>query len=591
MKGFLKGVREFGGNFVYALSLIMGASRLYFFLAALMCALSGLYGVVQAVFLKEILNGLTVGAAFARIALCAALILLGLFVNKVVSRLLMALNRIVTDKLSYTLEHNILQAMDHVTAAQMDDPKFQNRVEQTRTLIKNQPNSVFMNMFGILTELVGLAGYFVILTGFHWAAPWILLATAVLLFFVNNQYEENVMAFLFSMSPERRRMGYCAGLITGRDSFEEVRTYGSGEFLRAKYRDSMDRQIGKGWAIFRTNAVRYALAALASYLGCGAVYLWILARAHGGALDLGSVAMLLSACVGIQGLCTELVDGCAVLPASLAALGGYRRFLREMQSAPEGAKPDAGSAPDPRYAVQFDRVTFAYPGAEKPVLRETSFAIRPNTTAALVGVNGAGKTTLVKLMMGLYDSYEGHIYLNGRDSRAYTEEERRELLAVMFQNYMKPSFTLEEAVSMGLAADGEAVRRALDDSRLTDSQPLETPLTKSFSPDGWVPSGGQWQKIALARMLVRNTPMYALDEPSAALDPQSELEVFQTLAELRGEKTILFITHRLASITDADEVIFLSPGGAARQGTHRSLMDGCAEYNALYSAQADRYQK
>ena len=591
MKTVITGIRSFVRNFAYALRVIMVASRTYFFLAIFFSILSGLYGVGQAVFVKRIIDELEMNGEFWVIALSAALILLGLLVNKIVSRLLMGLNRVVTDKVGYSLEKNILEAMDKVTVAQMDDPQFLNKLEQARNLVKNQPNSIFMNMFGIITELAGVIGYFAILLQFSWIAPLILIATALILFLVNNQYEENVMSFLFGMSLERRKMGYYSGLLMARENYEEIASYGSAGFFRAKYDENMQTQLKNAWSIFRRHGVRYVLAAILSYGGCAAIYLWILYRAYCGDIGIGSVTMLLSACVGIQGLCVELVDGCAILPSSLKMLQNYRSILNGIEEQSQKCAPVAPGKErcSETEAIVFENVSFSYPGKEEKVLANTSFSIEKNSTVALVGVNGAGKTTIVKLVLGLYDNYEGNIYINGVNARMISREERLQRLSVMFQNYIKPSVTLREAVTIGCAADTGRVAHALEQGGLKEEVDLETPLTKNFSAQGWIPSGGQWQKIALARMLLRDTDSYLLDEPSAALDPQAELELFRALEQLHGKKTILFITHRLTSIVDADEVLFLEMGGNVTKGTHQQLLRSSEEYSSLYRAQASRY--
>ncbi len=244
------------------------------------------------------------------------------------------------------------------------------------------------------------------------------------------------------------------------------------------------------------------------------------------------------------------------------------------------------------YAVVFESVSLAYPGTDAMVLKDTSFAIRTGSTVALVGINGAGKTTVVRLIMGLYDNYSGNIYLGGINARSLSLEKRFEFISVMFQSFLKPNLTLKEAVALGQESDSIIAVNALQNSGFdsdTLEKSLDIPLTKAFSNNGWIPSGGQWQKIAMARMFYRNTPCFVLDEPSSSLDPQAELDMFHTLSSLKGEKTILFITHRLASIIDADEVLFLSAGGHMVQDTHQNLMKNSDEYSALYRAQAERY--
>ena len=490
MKRFFVAVPAFFHNLAYAVHLVYQSSRLYFHMAILFSALSGLSGVIQAIFLREIINRLQAGSAYAGLSVCAVIIVLGLLLNKLVSRLLFGLNRIVTDKLAFLLELRILRTMDHVDTAQMDDPAFLNQLEQVTNLVKSQPTSVFMCMFGSITELVGLIGYIVILSGFHPLAPVMLLAAAALLCVVNNRYEENVMSFLFRMSLQRRKMEYYAGLITSRDTFEEVRVYQSAPYFRTLYEQSMQIQLHEAWTILRKNGVQYILSAIASYGGCAAVILWVLAQALKGSVDLGSVAMLISACIGIQGVCVELADGCMALPPMLEMLRRYEQFTDSMEARTE-TFPNTETTPDSRaeYAIRFDHVSFRYPGSDRDVLSDTSFAISSGTTVALVGINGAGKSTIAKLILGLYDSYTGTISLGGVDARKLSPAARSQYLCALFQNYMKPNLTLRDAITLGSDIPDLSIQDALRQSGFEKTS-LDISLGRLFVAEGWSPSGG-----------------------------------------------------------------------------------------------------
>ncbi len=342
--------------------------------------------------------------------------------------------------------------------------------------------------------------------------------------------------------------------------------------------------------------VLYSAAALVAYVGCALVYLLIIRKAVLGQISIGDTAMFLTACLSFQVGLTELFDGICSLPAQLGILQNYRSFMEELTEGTEkegtgraGSDPSAAAGHDA--VVKVEDLSFAYPDTQRNVLNHVCFEIKRGECVALVGINGAGKTTLARLLAGFYDCYQGSIVVAGKEAAAAEECEG---LAIMFQNYLKPSMTVGEAIAYGEVDSGNetAVRGALELSGYPMQnlpEGLATSLTKAFDKGGIIPSGGQWQKLALARMLYRNAPLYILDEPSASLDPQAEDEVFRTLAGMKGEHAILFITHRLASVSIADRVLYLTPEGELLQGTHMELMERCCAYRELYETQAKKY--
>ena len=476
----------------------------------------------------------------------------------------------MTEDIGIRMESGILDHAEDIPLSKMDMPEFLNHMEQARGLARQTPNSIFMLLFGAIGFIAGTIGYVVILSQISILYVGILIACSVLIFMANNRYEENVMASLFALSPERRKMGYYADLITKRDSFEEVHAYGAVEYLRKQYQVNAKKQLSTSRDIFRRYTGFYSIAALVAYAGCALVYLLILRKAVMGQISIGDTTMFLTACLSFQAGLTELFDGICSLPAQLGILENYRNFMEELTAkTPAAETDDAGET-----------------GKNQP-----NADLKPGECVALVGTNGSGKTTLARLLAGFYDCYKGRIVIEGRKPSSAKEYAS---IAIMFQNYLKPSMTVGESVAYGEmdSAKEAAVLEALERSGYPlDHFPegLATNLTKTFDQKGIIPSGGQWQKLALARMFYRNAPLYILDEPSASLDPQAEDEVFRTLAEMKGEHAILFITHRLASVSVADRVLYLTREGTLMQGTHTELMEGCPGYRELYETQSKKY--
>lgn len=572
------------------MAIMIETAPFFLILTVLSSLFAGLGNVVQSYLLSKIIDGILNAIPFKMIAVYAMVIIIFQFFIKLQNRTLFAMNRVVTEEIGIRMESGILDHAEDISLSKMDTPGFLNHMEQAR----QTPNSIFMLLFGTIGFIVGTIGYVVILSQISIWYVLILVACSVLIFIANNRYEENVMASLFALSPERRKMGYYADLITKRDSFEEVHAYGAVDYLRKQYRINAKKQLAASRDIFRRYTGFYSIAALVAYVGCALVYLLIIRKAVMGQVSIGDTAMFLTACLSFQAGLTELFDGICSLPAQLGILENYRNFMEELTAGTESAgkagknRPDAASQEE---LVKAEDLSFAYPNTQRNVLNHVSFQIKPGECVALVGTNGSGKTTLARLLAGFYDCYRGSIVIGGMEASSAKESGS---IAMMFQNYLKPSMTVGESVAYD-EIDSEkeaAVREALERSGYPPDhfpEGLATNLTKTFDQNGIIPSGGQWQKLALARMFYRNAPLYILDEPSASLDPQAEDEVFRTLAEMKGEHAILFITHRLASVSVADRVLYLTREGTLIQGTHTELMENCPAYRDLYETQSKKY--
>jgi len=245
----------------------------------------------------------------------------------------------------------------------------------------------------------------------------------------------------------------------------------------------------------------------------------------------------------------------------------------------------------------FDHVSFRYPGKDYNVINDFSVTIEPGETVVLVGLNGAGKTTLIKLLTRLYDPTEGRILLDGIDLREYDVEDLYSVFGIIFQDFGKYAFTVRENIAFG------DVKREIDDDRVRasaaqgnaseyiDAMPLgyDTPLMRIFEPTGLELSGGQWQKLAIARAFYRDSDIMILDEPTASLDPMAEQEIFNQFDSLRKDKTTIFVSHRLSSAVIASKIIVMQNGRLIEEGNHRELMERRGEYYTLFSTQAKRY--
>ena len=252
---------------------------------------------------------------------------------------------------------------------------------------------------------------------------------------------------------------------------------------------------------------------------------------------------------------------------------------------------------DRNYTVEFRDVSFRYPGSQLYALRHVNLRFKVGSRMAVVGENGSGKTTFIKLLCRLYDPTEGEILLNGIDIRKYRYEEYMQLFSVVFQDFQLLSQPLGNNVSGTLHYDRQRARKALEDAgfgeRLeTLPQGLDTMLYKEFGENGVEVSGGEAQKIAIARALYKDAPFIILDEPTAALDPIAEAEIYSKFNDIVTDKTAIYISHRLSSCKFCDEILVFHQGAVIQQGTHEDLLaEETGKYHQLWHAQAQYYTK
>lgn len=339
-----------------------------------------------------------------------------------------------------------------------------------------------------------------------------------------------------------------------------------------------------------------SLSQCVSVLLTGCMYLFVCLKAWGGAFDLGAVTQYIGAGTGLFLGIGALLSGLGSFKANTPFLGHIFDLLDTPNNMYQGSLTTEKRS-DRQYEVAFKDVSFRYPGTENWALRHVNMKFRVGERLAVVGPNGSGKTTFIKLLCRLYDPTEGEILLNGIDIRKYRYDEYMDIFSVVFQDFKLLALPLGENVGAGRNYDRrkaeECLRKAGFGERLsTLPLGLDTPLYKTLSKEGVEISGGEAQKIAIARALYKDAPFIILDEPTAALDPLAEAEIYEKFNEIAGDKTALYISHRLSSCKFCDEIAVFDHGAVVQKGTHQELLqDAEGLYCRLWHAQAQYYEK
>ncbi len=393
---------------------------------------------------------------------------------------------------------------------------------------------------------------------------------------------------------DSRRQSYFAEVLTSRVSAQEIRAYGLGEYFRAKYREVFSLMFGR-YRRLRLKSTAYGIVsgALSGAIGTGA-FVWVVVQAYYGRLTVGDAVLYIGLLPHLSRTLGGLVSQVMNFYYTTLLTRHFFDFLRLESCVKQAAA--SGRSRDADAGFEFRDVTFRYPGSERSALNGVSFRVAPGERVALVGENGAGKTTLVKLLLRFYDPDEGEILLDGKPLPEYDVVDLRRRIAAVFQDPARFFLSVRENIALGdLHSLGDDVRLR-DAARKAEAEALieqlpdgyDTLLGKHFA-GGTELSGGQWQRIALARAFVRDADTIILDEPSAALDAKAEYHLFERFAELTAGRTALFVTHRLGCVRSADRIIVCRDGETVEDGSHDDLVAARGEYAEMFRMQAERY--
>ncbi|ROU05693.1 ABC transporter ATP-binding protein [Lysobacter enzymogenes] len=491
-----------------------------------------------------------------------------------------------------------VRLMEHAANLDLEDfedPDLQDRLDRARRQTVGRM-SLMSQLFGQVQDTVTVISFAV---GLLVYAPWLiaLLAVALIPAFVGEAHFNALGYSLnYAWTPERRQLEYVRQMGASVETAKEVKIFNLHRFLIARYRQLADKFFKANRALARRRALWGTVLAGLGTLGYYVAYGYIAWRTVKGDFSIGDLTFLAGSFRRLRQLLEGLLVGFSQVAGQALYLDDLFSFFR---IEPEIASPaDAAAVPQPiRGGFVFDNVGFRYPDAEHWALRGLSFELRAGEVLALVGENGAGKTTLVKLLARLYDPDEGRILLDGRDLREYDLDQLRASIGVIFQDFVRYHLTAGENIGVGQidAMDDrerirEAARRSMADE-VIESLPMgyDQQIGRRFKT-GVDLSGGQWQKIAIARAYMRDAQVMILDEPTAALDARAEFEVFQRFKELSQDKTAVLISHRFSSVRMADRILVLAQGRLEASGTHEELLAQGGRYAELFELQAAGYR-
>ena len=553
----------------------------------------------------------TPGASLAPLWRVVALELAIVVAGEILARTSSLVESLLGDLFSNHISVRLMRHAATLDLAQFEDPEFYDHLERARRQTTGRIGLIAM-LLAMGQDLITLLSLGAALVVHN---PWLLLllALAILPSFLGETHFASLSySLLFRWTPERRELDYLRFVGASDKTAKEVQMFGLAGWLSDRYAALAQRYYDENKRLSVRKGIVSALLSIVGTLGYYGAYVTILMRAVAGSISLGTLTFLAAA----FGRSRDLIQRLLLSASDIYEQSLYLRDLFvffEMEPTIR-SRPGAARVPATiRTGFVFEDVGFQYPGSDRWAIRHVNLSIVPGERIALVGENGAGKTTITKLLARLYEPTEGRILLDGVDLREYELSSVREAIGVIFQDFVRYDMRFDENVGVG-EIQGVSAYLARARDATTDGPELppdalidasERSLASSLLPkftsgyrqmlgrrfdDGVDLSGGEWQKIALARAYMRSAQLLILDEPTAALDARAEYEVFVRFNELMAGRMAVVISHRFSTVRMADRIIVLSDGRVVQEGTHAALVSHGGLYAELFEMQAAGYR-
>ncbi len=559
---------------------------------------------LQAVVETRVLAGTPVGnttASFWTSAVLSMLIILFAYriLNRVVTRISNSIIRIAGEKVTNQVKVQIMEKAKALDLASFDIPAFYEKLENANREAGHRPIQTLQSTFSIISTVISLVSYITILATIPnmWWMPLGIIAISIPSAVVSFVYRRKNFQYMRWRSKDRRQMNYYSNLLVNKDLVKEIRIFDLSDNLIDRY-NRVFKKYYKGLhkLIIEESVWLVAIAVVSAVVNC-IFYAIIAFGVFVGRFTIGNYSLYTGALTSIGNGVTTFINTSASVYEGTLFIDNLVSFMKEKQTIMPTVEPPEKVSRGAPHTIVFDNVSFAYPGTERKVIKNLSTTFRPGETVVLVGLNGAGKTTLIKLLTRLYDPTEGRILLDGKDIKEYDVRELYDIFGIIFQDYGKYAVTVAENISFGDIHIPEERERVIKCAQQANAEEYilklpegyDTPLTRMFEKEGIELSGGQWQKLAIARAFYRDCDIMILDEPTAALDPMAEQEIFNQFDTLREGKTTIFVSHRLSSAVIATKILVLEYGELIEEGNHHELMAKRGKYYDLFTTQAKRY--
>lgn len=595
-------------NIVNAIKAVYANDKVVLFTMTSSVLLNTIIPYVGIILSSYILDGLAVGVQIKELIGTTFIALGIIFVLSLVRDYIEKVNQVHTDICYQNFNMQLSKRTLTMDYQLLDSPL----VTEIKDKIQRDNNwgagfySMFYHLPNLLHSIFGLIAAFIVMLPlftqekfFTSSANTIYLLVLIVIVLVISFINIKVV-----MEREYKQMDERSNIVTYWGSFiwgdfdyrygKDMRIYDAVDLMKNKCNVGKEWRIDRVKRMSRTNGLRGFLSSFSSRLLQGGVYIIIVLSAIAGSMTVGSVVRYAAAVTNFINSITGLYKSWGTLAVTARRQQGKLEYINVNDVMHKGTLP-VEKRSDGEYEIEFRNVSFKYPGSDNYSLKNLSMKLKVGHRLAVVGMNGSGKTTMIKLLCRLYDPTEGEILLNGFDIKKYNYNDYMNIFSVVFQDFSLFSFSLGQNIATSVNYDTDKVQRCLEMAGLSErykSMPkgFETPLYSDYEQGGVEISGGEAQKIAIARALYKSTPFIILDEPTAALDPVAEYEIYSKFNEIVVDKTAVYISHRLSSCRFCDDIIVFNEGEMIQRGSHDTLIAEInGKYHELWNAQAQYY--
>ena len=493
-------------------------------------------------------------------------------------------------------ERRLLTKASKLDLGHFDNSDWHDRLARAKRDVSWRPGDLTWSVLGLSGNIVTMFLMATLLASLHWVLVVLALGAALLSLMLERRITSKLYEFYYKETPEERERGYLGDLLVQPRTTKEIRAYVLADYLLGRHRNVSEQLYKQREQMYRLGARISLLSGLVTGTALALAYAFVAIRGLEGTISPGGVVLVIGAFQSVSGTLSQISSTFVAVDQHTTFLDDYFSFLGIEPLVPVPATPKI--IPTGQIdGIEFDNVSFTYPGGTEPAVAGLSLQIQPGELMALVGENGAGKSTLVKLLLRFYDADSGAVRVSGVNLKDVDPEALRNRIGVLFQDYATYELSVRENVMMGRPdgqVDDQRVLDALRDSRsewLVNKMPkgLDSKVGRLFE-GGHDLSGGEWQRLALARIMYRDADIWILDEPTSSLDPEAEAGIFAELKENLKGRIGIVISHRFSTVRIADRIAVVAEGHITELGTHEELLEARGRYARLFELQAAGYR-
>jgi len=493
-------------------------------------------------------------------------------------------------------ERRLLEQASKVDLGHFDNSDWHDRLARAKRDVSWRPGDLTWSVLGLSGNIVTIILMAGLLASLHYLLVVLALVAALVSLALERKVTARLYEFFYKETPEEREREYLGDLLVQPRNTKEIRAYVLADYLLARHRDRSEELYRLREQMYRSGTRVSMMTGLVTGTALALAYMFVAYQGVAGAIDPGGVVLVIGAFSAVSGTLGQISSTFVSVDQHTTFLEDYFSFLSIDPLVPVASPPRPVPA-SLAAGIEFDDVSFTYPGGTEPAVEGLNLHIRSGELIALVGENGAGKSTLVKLLLRFYDVDRGAVRVGGADLRELDPGELRNRIGVLFQDFASYELTVRENVAMGRPGgevDDGRVLGALRDSRsewLVKKMPngLDSKVGRLFE-GGHDLSGGEWQRLALARIMYRNADIWILDEPTSSLDPEAEAAIFAELKGMLKGRIGIVISHRFSTVRIADRIAVIVDGKVSELGTHEELVTAGGRYAQLFELQAAGYR-